>query len=227
MTTTMSGDVTSGKGKSFTSRKLDWLTCVRFDRRINDHAYRVAATIADHLNEKTGRTMLSDDVIAFETGSKWPRKAVRARKLLRESGWLKWRRTRSANIYEPDYSRVNAMLATIAALRQQKRSKNADISGQIGHQRHMTKTAHLDVTPASDIHVSSTRYEEESGEEERICGHPEFLPSMAPTYGKSESDVPPAAVFAGQRHPPLPRRNYQKSARPKLQVAADLKRAGA
>ena|SRR5271156_5141976 len=95
---------------TFTGRKLDWLKCVRFDRRVNDHAYRVLAVIGDHLNEKTGRTILSDKTIAFEAGGSGSRTARRARNLLMETGWLKWHRTRTANIYEPDFSRVNATL---------------------------------------------------------------------------------------------------------------------
>lgn len=72
--------------KFTTSQKLFWLTCVRFDRRVTDYAYRVASVIAEHLNEHSGRAFLSLDTVAFETGSKWPRKAVRATKLLQATG---------------------------------------------------------------------------------------------------------------------------------------------
>jgi hypothetical protein len=112
--------------RTFTTNKLDWLTCIRFDRRVTDSAYRVASVIADHLNGKTGCTMLSDDTIAFETGSKWPRKIVRARKLLRDTGWLDWQHTKTANVYRPNVSNVRNALAAIGRARYEKRRRFLD-----------------------------------------------------------------------------------------------------
>ena len=59
---------------NFTSQKLNWLKAVHFDRRVTDSAYSVAACLADHLNEGSWRAFLSDETIAFEIGSTWPRK---------------------------------------------------------------------------------------------------------------------------------------------------------
>jgi len=129
---------------------------VRFDRRVNDHAYRVLAVIGDHLNEKTGRTILSDKTIAFEAGGSGSRTARRARNLLMETGWLKWHRTRTANIYEPDFSRVNATLATMAALKQQNRNKTAAFCDQIGQKRPRSKMAALDRPKLAAIHLRGT-----------------------------------------------------------------------
>ena len=109
--------------KEFTTQKLNWLQCVCFDRRLNDGAFRVASVIAFHLNEASGRAYLSADTIAAMTGSKWPRKVARAIKLLKDTGWLNWERTKDANVYKPNYRNVKATLEVIGRLRFEKRQK--------------------------------------------------------------------------------------------------------
>lgn len=159
---------------TFTGRRLDLLRAVRIDRTVTDYAYRVMSVIVDHLNEKTERTFLSDDRIAFETGSGWPRKVVRARRILRDAKWLSWQRTRTANIYSVDFVKAAAVLAIIERernARRRKASKTADKMAQIGRQRptspDRTFRADLDRTPASDIHLRGNTLEQEGGQERK------------------------------------------------------------
>ncbi len=155
---------------TFTGRRLDLLKAVRLDRTVTDFAYRVMSVIVDHLNEKTERTFLSDDRIAFETGSGWPRSVRRARRNLRDAKWLSWTRTRSANIYSVNFVKVAAVLAVIERernARRQKTSKTAEKMAQIGQQRPRTFRAGLDRTPVSAIHLRGNTLKQEGGQERK------------------------------------------------------------
>jgi hypothetical protein len=122
----------------FTTTKLDWLKAVRFDRRVTDYAARVAGVIVDHLNAESGRAFLAGDTIAFETGSKWRRKVVRAVKLLRDLGYLEVHRTANANIYTLNHRNVRGALAALGRARFEKRRKYLESTHNhtaMGHQR--------------------------------------------------------------------------------------------
>jgi hypothetical protein len=84
---------------TFTGRKLDWLKCCNFDRRLQSFDFKVAFVIVQHVNARTGCAMLSDETIADEAGGHSPRSVRRARDRLKAAGWLDWKRTRTANIY--------------------------------------------------------------------------------------------------------------------------------
>jgi hypothetical protein len=152
---------------TFTGRKCDLLKAMRFDGRVNDQAYRVASNILDHLNEKTERTILSDDLIAFEIAGA-PRTVRRARELLRETGWMTWHRTRKANIYSFDFEKVVPFLAMLARernARREKRLKTAEINGQTRQKwpisRDRPKMATLDRPKMADIHLRGTPSKQE------------------------------------------------------------------
>jgi hypothetical protein len=122
---------------TFTGRKLDLMRAVRMDKTVTDSGYRVVCVILDHLNERTERTILSDETIAFEcgkvgeSGSRWVR---RARKNVAGT-WLKWVRTQGANIYSVNFETAKPFLAKLAKYRAAKRekfNKIADKSEQIG-----------------------------------------------------------------------------------------------
>lgn len=145
---------------TFTGRKLDLLRAVRFDRMVTPYGYRVMSVIVDHLNEKTERTRLSDDRIAFETGSGWPRKVGRARRNLRKTQWLSWERTRTANIYSVNFAKAAEVLAVLERERNARRKKPSNIEekrAQIGRERPIspdrTFCADPDRTLASGIHL--------------------------------------------------------------------------
>jgi hypothetical protein len=84
--------------RSFTGDKLDWMSGLSGDPRLDSRAFEVGFCIAQHVNRKTGVAILSDDTISDRTGI--PRRWVlRARSRLRETGWISWRRTKTANVY--------------------------------------------------------------------------------------------------------------------------------
>jgi hypothetical protein len=84
--------------RSFTSAKLDWLTALSADPRLDARAFQVGFCIVQHMNAQTWRAILSDDVITDKTGipTRW---VSRARQCLREAGWIDWQRTGKANVY--------------------------------------------------------------------------------------------------------------------------------
>lgn len=94
---------------TFTGRKLDWLKCCSFDRRLEPYDFKVAFVIQQHLNEATETCWLSDETIADEAGGS-ARNTRRARKRLRELKWIDWKRTSTANIYVLCFGNINRML---------------------------------------------------------------------------------------------------------------------
>ena len=117
---------------TFTGTKIDWLKCIAFDRKVQHYDFRVAFVIAQHLNIGTGATMLSDATIAAELGCRSVRSVKRARARLRDAGWLTWRTTSTANVYRPDYARMNQVLDAMVLAREARREKHlqadADVS---------------------------------------------------------------------------------------------------
>jgi hypothetical protein len=82
---------------SFTGAKLDWMTAAAYDRRLKPIDFRIPFTIAQHINEKTGKGFPSRAEIADRTGTSVPT-VKRTIKLLQETGWLTVRRKRT---YDP------------------------------------------------------------------------------------------------------------------------------
>jgi len=84
--------------RSFTSQKLDWITAMIADHRLDARAKIVGVCIAQHINQHTRTWILSDEVIADKTGI--PKRGIqRARRSLRTIGWVGWKRTGDANLY--------------------------------------------------------------------------------------------------------------------------------
>jgi hypothetical protein len=95
--------------RSFTGNKLDWLTALSADPRLNARAFEVGFQIAQHVNLQSGLAILSDDTISDKTSI--PRRWVaRARNDLRECGWIEWQRTKTANIYWTRGEQLNAVM---------------------------------------------------------------------------------------------------------------------
>ncbi len=99
-----------------------------FDPRLKPHPYdfKVALQIAQHVSEKTGTAFVPDPIIDDKTGDGSPRNVWNARQRLRDTGWLTWRRTRTANLHSLNYEKVNGVLDMIMAssdARRQKRRK--------------------------------------------------------------------------------------------------------
>jgi hypothetical protein len=73
--------------RSFTGDKLDWMTALSADPRLDARAFEVGFCIAQHVNAQSGRAILSDDTISDKTGipKRW---VLRARQSLRDAGWI-------------------------------------------------------------------------------------------------------------------------------------------
>jgi hypothetical protein len=98
----------SDQRRRFTGDKLDWMTALSADPRLDARAFEVGFCIAQHVNSKSGRAIVSDETISDKTGipKRW---VLRARKALKEAGWINWRRTRTANVYWTLGDRINAV----------------------------------------------------------------------------------------------------------------------
>src|SRR6516165_7052089 len=105
------------KPPTFTSKKLDWLACVNFDRRLRQlpTAFKVAYVIANQVDEIRNTAFISDVAIADKAGGISERQVGRSRKLLRDTGWLSWKRTYTANVYNLLSKYVSGVLDAITA----------------------------------------------------------------------------------------------------------------
>ena len=135
--------------KDWTGRKLDWCNGVSIDPNIQPYQFEVAFAIIQHANFKTKVAILSDE--AIEDATNISRSQIwRARRDLRKAGWLQWRRTRTANIYEPLFGNVDRCVvlrvfrSECRAERRRRRPPAArdlsprNISGQqMHHRRHI------------------------------------------------------------------------------------------
>ena len=105
--------------QSFTSRKMDWLDAVSYDRRLLPIEKVVAWRVMQCANAKTGKAWPSQEWIA-ERVNTVERVVRRSLKKLSETGWLKIYRKRTydsktktwktRNVYVPLYGNVQAML---------------------------------------------------------------------------------------------------------------------
>jgi hypothetical protein len=127
--------------RSFTGEKLDWMTALSADPRLDARAFEVGFCIAQHVNAETGLAILSDDTISDKTGipKRW---VLRARKSLKDAGWIDWQRTKTANIYWTLGHRINAVTDHQIILREkraerQTKAKNACLeTPPVAHLKH-------------------------------------------------------------------------------------------
>jgi Tfp pilus assembly major pilin PilA len=112
-----------------TSEKLDWLTAVMADHRINVQAKVAAFSIMQHVNRETGRAFVSDATIADKTGMS-RKTVVRGRNDLRAAGWITWKRTSTANVYAMFDEPVNAVTERQQNLKDARDERRRDASGR-------------------------------------------------------------------------------------------------
>lgn len=150
---------------SFTSQKLDWLVCLSYDPHISPMMFEVGFAVMQHVNAKTLRAWVSDETIAEKTGV-CIRDVQRARNRLRNVGWLSWKRTGKANVYEPLFDRIDSILDELTIMRDERkerqrvRRERTLMSDQRPSEqtplaeRDQTMPSDRDTTPESDIHLS-------------------------------------------------------------------------
>jgi hypothetical protein len=84
----------------------------------------VAFVIMNAINEKTRDWKLSDETIAAQLGNTVSISSVkRARKRLKEGGWIGWKRTRDANVYFLCHENVWATMDEIMRQRMERKAR--------------------------------------------------------------------------------------------------------
>jgi hypothetical protein len=107
---------------SSTALKLEWLNCVAFDPDISPSTFEVGFAIIQHVNWHTVHAMVSDATLAEKTGI-CTREVQRARKRLRDARWLTWKRTGGANLYKPQFEKMNAVLDELTIKRNERQER--------------------------------------------------------------------------------------------------------
>jgi hypothetical protein len=93
--------------RAFCAEKFKWLNALNADKDVDGRPFKVAFAVSQYLDVETGETCrLSDPTIAAKTGL--PERCVRrARVVLRDHGWLSWRRTLDGSFYRPALSQIS------------------------------------------------------------------------------------------------------------------------
>lgn len=137
-------DAEPEKQRKFTGEKLDWMSALSADPEIDARAFEVGFCIAQHVNKETGKALLADQTIANKTGI--PRTWVwRARKRLLDRRWMKWTRTRTANIYELLGDNMNGILDLLS----EKKDRRDEA-------RNKRRTIKRDTPQVDDLNTSDT-----------------------------------------------------------------------
>lgn len=165
---------TKEQQRSFTGDKLDWMTGLSADPRLDSRAFEVGFCIAQCINQHSGLAILSDETIADKTSI--PKRWIqRARTLLRECGWIDWRRTKTANVYWTKGDPLNAvmdhqiMLKDCRNERRKKLRKAKQDSPPVAHLKlkelppvaipDSPPVANRDSPPVANIHLSSYTFD--------------------------------------------------------------------
>ena len=115
-----------------TSLKLDYTRTLAADPRIPSRAFEVGFAIIQGVDWKSDRDLtnctakISDEALSDHTG-RHLRDVFRARQLLKENGWVTWKRTTKANVYTPLYVNVDRLrdyLTAKSEARKERREKN-------------------------------------------------------------------------------------------------------
>ena len=115
-----------GHNKTATSRKLDWLGALAVDPAVKPYAFKTGFAIVQHVNARTGWAMVSDETLADET-SMTTRHVRRGRDLLRQRGWIQWKRTKTANLYRPLSKLLNSALDLLTTRRDDRQERRGDV----------------------------------------------------------------------------------------------------
>lgn len=110
--------------RTFTSWKLDVLDCMSIDPRLNDFDFRLAFTIMQFMNGKTGRCHPAQDTLA-ELLCVNERTVRNGLNRLRDAKWLAWQRRGRVNWYTFDTRYMNAMMDRRIAVDDARRERKS------------------------------------------------------------------------------------------------------
>lgn len=105
---------------TFTAFKFAWTRAIRADRVLIPAHKIVGECILDHVNQRTGVTTISDQLIADETALSI-RTVQRARRDLRKARWVELKRTRGTSISRPLTDNLPTIAREQADLRKRRR----------------------------------------------------------------------------------------------------------
>lgn len=185
-------EIDRAKLRSFTGDKLDWLSALSADPRLDARAFQVGFQIAQHVNAQTGVAILSDETISDKTGI--PRRWVqRARNALRSAGWIDWKRTKTANVYWTLGGQINQVVdrqIVLKELRQERRQRARTTPQELPPVAYLKladmppvaypelpPVAHLDVPPMANIHLSNHTLDS-TPSKESLPGRKDSLPRI-------------------------------------------------
>jgi hypothetical protein len=162
----------SDDAKTFTGWKLDVLKGIAADRRIKPMEFEWAFCVMQHANQKTRSAFVGDEAIRDKTGI-CERESYRARRRLKETGWLDWTRTRSANVYTFRDENLNAILDILEAckehrLESRRKKQRTHVRTQESEHNGIDRTQeskHVR-TRESDIHLRATPSEIQQSKKE-------------------------------------------------------------
>ena len=129
--------VEKAEKRTFTSDKLDWVNALSADPRVSSEAFEVGFCIAQHVNQRTGKAILSVETIRDKTHVNL-RSVHRCRMHLKELGWIDWVRTKTANVYVTLGLNMNAVLDHQLVLKEQR-----DERRQKSRKQEVPEMAHL------------------------------------------------------------------------------------
>jgi helix-turn-helix protein len=164
------------------------------DPRVYSEAKLVGICIMNHVNARNGQAWVSDETVADKICMSI-RAVVRARKLLRQTGWLSWKRTKNANVYTPQFDKIEIVLDALTDKRDQRqerrekrRAKTAAHIPRVSHHRpsdtpqvshqDTPQASYPDTPPVAHIHLrdntlEGTPYRLPESEEEIVEGRGE------------------------------------------------------
>lgn len=148
--------------KSFTSWKLDLQKYLLADPRLKPADKLVAICILHHVNVRTRQAFVGAETISDKT-CVCLRDIGRARKRLKETGWLYWFHTRTANTYTFSDKNLNVMRDHAVLQkdardirRKQKLPSYRRTQESKSKRGRVTQESNLTWTQESDIHLTPT-----------------------------------------------------------------------
>jgi hypothetical protein len=149
--------VEEGQRNISTSGKLDWLDAVMADHSLGASAKVAAFCIMQHLNRESGTAFVSDKTITDKTGigNRWVRES---RNELRASGWITWKRTKTASVY-------STLTGPMAGIEEQQR----ELKQQREERRMQKRQERQRTTEQDDRHPSAEHDRQPSAE---LVRHP-------------------------------------------------------
>jgi hypothetical protein len=149
----------------FTSLKFNWLDCILNDDRLKPAAFKVAYAILQTVNSVTLVGWLSDETLVDVTGISRA-EVQRHRKSLKACGWLTWKRTKTANLYQPLFDQLpdglEFMLEKRARRKELREARSAARNASLRLETPVTQEAsparHQEASPARHIHLRSNTF---------------------------------------------------------------------